>query len=109
MKIDLGENIKMAFNAVITNKLRSFLTLVGVVAGVASIIAVMTGIAVIQAKLDSDLSRLGSNTFQVQKWPAIGGPGQNWRKIQRRKPLTIEQADLIREKVKDAEDRKSVV
>lgn len=103
MKIDLGENIKMAFNAVITNKLRSFLTLVGVVAGVASIIAVMTGIAVIKAKMDSDLSRLGSNTFQVQKWPAIGGPGQNWRKIMRRKPLTIEQANLIREKVKGAE------
>jgi putative ABC transport system permease protein len=103
MKTDLGENIKMAFNAVVTNKLRSFLTLVGVIAGVASIIAVMTGIAVIKAKMDSDLSRLGSNTFQVQKWPAIGGPGQNWRKIMRRKPLTIEQANLIREKVKDAE------
>ncbi len=103
MKIDLGENVKMALNAVVTNKLRSFLTLVGVVAGVSSIIAVMTGIAVIQSKMESDLSRLGSNTFQVQKWPAIGGPGHNWRKIMRRKPLTIEQASLIREKVKSAE------
>jgi putative ABC transport system permease protein len=77
--------------------------LVGIVAGVASIIAVMTGISVIQSKMESDLSRLGSNTFQVQKWPAIGGPGQNWRKIMRRKPLTVEQANLVRERVKNAE------
>lgn len=103
MKIDMRENLKMALNAVFANKLRSFLTLVGVVAGVASIIAVMTGIAVIQGKMEADMSQLGSGTFQVQKWPAIGGPGQNWRKIMQRKPLTIEQANAIRERIRDAE------
>lgn len=103
MKIDMRENLKMALNAVFANKLRSFLTLVGVVAGVASIIAVMTGIAVIQGKMEADMSQLGSGTFQVQKWPAIGGPGQNWRKIRQRKPLTIEQANAIRERIRDAE------
>lgn len=99
----MRENLKMALNAVFANKLRSFLTLVGVVAGVASIIAVMTGIAVIQGKMEADMSQLGSGTFQVQKWPAIGGPGQNWRKIRQRKPLTIEQANAIRERIRDAE------
>lgn len=49
------------------------------------------------------MSQLGSGTFQVQKWPAIGGPGQNWRKIRQRKPLTIEQANAIRERIRDAE------
>lgn len=99
----MRENLKMALNAVFANKLRSFLTLVGVVAGVASIIAVMTGIAVIQGKMEADMSQLGSGTFQVQKWPAIGGPGQNWRKIMQRKPLTIEQANAIRERIRDAD------
>jgi len=103
MNLELGENIKMAFNAVVTNRLRSFLTLIGIIAGVASIIAVMTGIQVIQTKMEQNLSQLGTNTFQVQKWPAIGGPGQNWRKIMRRKPLTIDQASLVREKVRAAE------
>jgi putative ABC transport system permease protein len=103
MKIDLAENLKMALGSVVTNKLRSFLTLVGIVAGVASIIAVMTGIAVIQTKMENDLSQLGTNTFVIQKWPAIGGPGKNWRKIMRRHPLKIEHAELIREKVKTAE------
>ncbi len=103
MKYDLGENVKMALTSVVSNKLRSFLTLVGIVAGVASIIAVMTGIEVIKAKIEADISQLGSGTFQVQKWPAIGGPGQNWRKIQKRKPLTVEQANVLREKLKGAE------
>lgn len=103
MRLEIFENMRMALNAVVTNKLRSFLTLVGIIAGVASIIAVMTGIKVIQAKMESDLSRLGSSTFQIQKWPAIGGPGQNWRKIMRRPPLTVEHANMIRERVADAE------
>jgi putative ABC transport system permease protein len=103
MQIDLSENIKMALTAVRANKLRSFLTLVGVIAGVASIIAVMTGIQVIQNKMQADLSQLGSDVFQVQKWPAIGGGHDQWRKIMKRKPLTIEHADLIRERVKGAE------
>lgn len=103
MKTFFGENVKMAINSVITNKLRSFLTLIGVIAGVASIIAVMTGIALLKAKMDSNFSRLGSNTFQVQKWPAIGSSGKNWRKIRLRKPLTIEHANLVREKIKEAE------
>ncbi len=102
MKIEWTENIKMALVAVFTNKLRSFLTLVGIVAGVASIIAVMTGIEILKTRLEKDMSQLGTNTFQVQKWPAMGG-GSNWRKIMKRKPLTIENAALIRERVAGAE------
>ncbi len=103
MRLELKENILMALNAVRANKLRSFLTLVGVVAGVASIIAVMTGIQVIQNKMESDMSQLGSNVFQVQKWPVIGRGHDQWRKIQKRKPLTMEHVLLLREKAKGAE------
>ncbi len=103
MRIDLSENISMALNAVVANKLRSFLTLIGIIAGVASIIAVMTSIQILRTKMENDMSQLGSSTFQVQKWPAMGGGGQNWRKIMRRKPLTIEQANLIRERAKGAD------
>lgn len=103
IRINLEENIHMALSAVVANKLRSFLTLVGIIAGVASIIAVMTAIQILKTKMENDMSQLGSNTFQVQKWPVMGGGGQNWRKIMKRRPLTIEQANLIREKSKGAE------
>ncbi|MFZ0389058.1 MAG: ABC transporter permease [Calditrichia bacterium] len=95
------EAFRMAINAILSHKLRSLLTLVGVIAGVASIIAVMTGISVVQNTIEKELSVLNSTTFQAQKWPAGGGMGRDidWRKIQQRKPLTVEQADAIREKV----------
>ena len=83
------------------HKLRSFLTLVGIIAGVASIIAIMTGISVIQNTMEKEMSVLGNTVFQVQKWPAGGFNNDvDWRKIQRRKPVTVENADIMREKVK---------
>lgn len=96
----LLEAFKMALTAIWSHKLRSFLTLVGIIAGVASIIAVMTGISVVQGTIESELSVLGTTVFQVQKWPAGDfGNEVDWRKIMRRKPVTVENADAIREKV----------
>jgi putative ABC transport system permease protein len=96
----LGELFRMAVSAIWTHKLRSSLTLVGIIAGVASIIGVMTGISVIQSTIEGELSVLGSTVFQVQKW-ASGGPmsREEWLKIMRRRPTTTEHADAIRERV----------
>jgi putative ABC transport system permease protein len=101
----LRETFLMAFEAVRTNKLRSTLTLVGIVAGVASIIAVMTGISVVQSTVEHELSVLGTQTFQVQKWPAGGfGPRDlDWRKIQQRPPISLDDALAIRDKVKSVD------
>ena len=98
--IQFIEAFKMAISAITSHKLRSFLTLVGIIAGVASIIAIMTGISVIQNTMEQEMSVLGSTTFQVQKWPAGGFNNHtDWRKIQRRKPVTVENANALREKV----------
>jgi putative ABC transport system permease protein len=90
----------MSTGAIVGNKLRSVLTLVGIVAGVASIIAVMTAISVVQGTMEREMSVLGAQTFQVQKWPAGGfhSPEER-RKAMRRPPLTVANADAIREHV----------
>lgn len=71
----IAEIIRIALNAIRMNKLRSVLTLLGVVVGVFSIIGVMTAIQVLQNSIESGLSQLGTNTFQIQKFPAmfVGG------------------------------------
>ena len=95
------EAFRMAIKAITAHKLRSALTLVGIIAGVASIIAVMTGISVIQNTIEKELSVLGTQTFQVQKWAAGGPVSREERlKIMRRRPITIEHADVIRRRVK---------
>ena len=96
--------LAMSLQALFANKLRSILTLVGIVAGVASIIGVMTGISVIQAALEREMSVLGAQTFQVQKWPAGGfGGAEARRKAMKRPPLTLENAQAIRDQVTSAD------
>ncbi len=89
----------MALTAVRTNKLRSILTLLGIAVGVFSIILVMTAMGVLQNSIESGLSQLGANTFQVQKFPImfVGGPGE-WRKYRNRKDITYDQGQAVKEK-----------
>lgn len=91
------DTLSMSAGAIFANKLRSALTLVGIVAGVASIIAVMTGLSVVQDTLEREMSVLGAQVFQVQKWPAGGfASDAERRRAMRRPPITVAQADAIR-------------
>ncbi|HEY5123759.1 MAG TPA: ABC transporter permease, partial [Ignavibacteria bacterium] len=67
----LSETIKLSVNTIRENKLRAILTLAGITIGVFSIIAIMTLLDALQAGIEGGLSQLGSNTFQVQKFPAM--------------------------------------
>ncbi len=89
----------MAMSAIATHKLRSALTLVGVLVGVFSIVVVMTIMRVMQNDVGKELSQLGANTFAVQKWPGayFGGP-DGMQKFWRRKPLNFAQVNLLKDK-----------
>lgn len=95
--MQLGDNIKMAFSSLRTNKLRSALTMLGVVVGVFSIIGVMTALGVLNNSINASLSQLGSETFTVKKFPSIQmGPG-DWAKYMHRKAITYEQIKSVRD------------
>jgi putative ABC transport system permease protein len=94
------DTLFMSLGAILANRLRSSLTLVGIVAGVASIIAVMTGLSVIQATMEREMTVLGTQVFQVQKWPAGGFHSDaDRRRAMRRPPITVAHAEAIREHV----------
>lgn len=96
----VSDLLSMSWGALVTNKLRSILTLVGIIAGVASIIAVMTGISVVQSTMEKEMSVLGAQVFQVQKWPAGGfASDEQRRKARSRPPITLENAQAIRDQV----------
>ncbi len=100
LKMDI---VLMSLQSIRSNKLRSSLTLVGIVLGVASIIAVMTGISVIQGTMEKEMSVLGTQTFQVQKWPAGFSTPEERRKAMRRPPMTLSDAQAIRDHVKSVD------
>ena len=63
------ESFLMAMSALAAHKLRSALTLLGVLVGVFSIIVVMTAMRVLKSEVERQLSSLGSDTFMIRKWP----------------------------------------
>jgi putative ABC transport system permease protein len=96
---ELRESFLMAMHALAAHKLRSALTLLGVLVGVFSIIVVMTAIRVMQRSIETELSQLGANTFAVQRRPAVffGGP-EGYEKFRRRPPISLAQAMKVRER-----------
>jgi putative ABC transport system permease protein len=94
-----SESFFMALSAIRSNKLRSALTLLGIVIGVFSIIAVNTAMRVLQNFVVSQLNSLGSNVFVIQKYPAFhaGGPAE-WAKYRNRKDLTYEEAMELKDR-----------
>jgi putative ABC transport system permease protein len=96
---EIGDNLSMAIGALAGHKLRSALTLLGVLIGVFSIIAVMTAMRVLKNRIDTDLSQLGSHTFAVQKWPTIQfGGSRDWEKYRRRKDITLAHGQRVQER-----------
>ncbi len=95
---EIKESFLMAMSAVSVHKLRSALTLLGVLIGVFSIIVVMTAMRVLQSYMETELSMLGANTFWVRKWPVVqfGGP-RDWTKYLRRENLTYAQGLRVRD------------
>src|ERR1017187_3564846 len=96
---ELRESFRMAISAVAAHKLRSALTLLGVLIGVFSIIIVMTAMRVLKGNIEKEMSQLGSQTFAIQKWPQVqfGGPAE-WEKYWRRKNITLAHGRKVEDK-----------
>ena len=59
------ESILMAWSSIVSNKMRSLLTMLGIIIGVAAVIALMSIGYGVQESIKSDISRLGSNTITI--------------------------------------------
>ena len=97
--MQVQESINMAWNSIRTSKLRSTLTLLGIGVGVFSIIGVMTAMGVLQNAIESGLNDLGTNTFQIQKYPAMQFNDHDRDKYRNRKDITYDQAARFAERL----------
>ena len=97
----LFELFKVAFDSLRANKLRSSLTVIGIVIGIFSIISISTVISMLQNSIAEGLSSLGKNTFQIQKFPAMQ-MGRLSEKIRNRKNITIEDYYRLRNLMTEA-------
>ncbi len=89
------ESVGMALKSLISNKLRSILTLIGVIIGVMTVIAVVSIIAGMNKYVSDRISRLGSSTFFVDKF-GITMSEEDYINALKRKDLSMEDMEAVR-------------
>ena len=96
------EILRMAFGSLGVNKLRSFLTMSGISIGVFSVIGVMTAVSALRGSIETGLSVLGSNIFQISRNPTgFQTSGEARRRIEQRRNITLEQAQRYQQLLRD--------
>ena len=92
----MSEIFLLALDALRKNKLRSFLTVLGVVIGVATVIGMSSIISGLNSNISTQISDLGSNLIFVQRIPPTIG-GRLPAEVFSRKKLTLEDANAVAE------------
>jgi putative ABC transport system permease protein len=92
-----GEAFKLALQSLWANKLRTILTLIGVVMGVASVIMVITLVNGANKYVSTKLSGYGADVFTVTRMSSVIFSADDYFRFQKRKILRIEDYQAIRD------------
>ncbi|MFD1805629.1 MacB family efflux pump subunit [Pasteurella oralis] len=84
------ESFKMSVNAIVAHKLRSLLTMLGIIIGITSVVSVVALGNGSQQKILSNISSLGTNTMDI-----YNGTGFGDRRAERMQNLTVSDANLL--------------
>src|ERR1700685_447266 len=92
-----GENLQQAMDTLRTHKLRSALTVFGVVLGVSVVMLVAALITGFDQQIQENIKQFGADTAFISRWDQ--GPHNNTRPLEERlrKPLTLEDGEALQE------------
>jgi putative ABC transport system permease protein len=93
--IEFWEGIKIAVKALWANKLRAFLTLLGIIIGVTTVIGIVSLTQGLDEAFGEQISSLGSDVLYVQKFAWFDREG--WEKYRNRKDLTMKEVRALKE------------
>ena len=93
LRRSIWENVRFALGAMKAQKLRSFLTLLGVMAGVSTVIMMVSFVVGFNNQVTASFTAFGTQLVQFQKYePRFGGPGGPPEEERNRRDLTVEDA-----------------
>jgi putative ABC transport system permease protein len=90
---EVGEGLLISLNAIRANKMRSSLTMLGIVIGILSVTLMATAIEGLNRAVDKSMSVFGSKVLYVQKWAWVDN--DDWWKFRNRKNLQVEYVKYI--------------
>ncbi|MEM8909517.1 MAG: ABC transporter permease [Bacteroidota bacterium] len=96
------ESIRQAAQQLTSNKLRSFLSLLGISIGIFCIIGVKTAVDSLEDNIRGSFEQLGSDVIYVSKFSWVEDPGENYMKLMRRPDPSYRDYEAIQRKVKSA-------
>lgn len=99
----LKESLSFAINALIVNKLRTFLSLLGITIGIFAIISVYTMVDALEKSIQDSISSLGDRVVYVQKWPWSFDRNQPWWEYMQRPQPTVKEFKSIKKLSQGAE------
>jgi len=99
----IRESFAFAMQAIVANKIRTFLSLLGITIGIFSVISVLTVFDSIEMKLRKNIEELGSNVLYIQKWPWGGGPDFAWWEYMKRPESRLQEMEEIQKRSNLAE------
>jgi putative ABC transport system permease protein len=100
--IALRETFAIAMDTLRAHKLRTFLTLLGVMLAVTTLVAVMSILNGLNLYVADKVANLGSNAFVIDRVGIVTNLEQ-WNKARKRPQLTVDDLDALREGMKSAE------
>ncbi|MBI2721419.1 MAG: ABC transporter permease [Bacteroidetes bacterium] len=99
----LKESVLFAWQSLTSNKLRSFLSLLGITIGIFAIILVFTIVDSLENNIRGSIQTLGNNVVYIQKWPWTFGPDYPWWKYMNRPTPQYYELDDLQRKCKSTE------
>ena len=100
----IKESLFFALISLTVNKLRTFLSLLGITIGIFAIILVYSIVDSLEKNIRDSVSQLGDNVVYVQKWPWGGGGEYAWWKYLNRPVPLSKEADLLRKRSRFSEN-----
>lgn len=100
----IGTSIVQAFHELRANKLRTFLSLLGITIGIFCIIAVFTVLNSLEKNLQTSMSSLGSDVLYVGRWPWMADESgeYKWWEFWRRPSMSLTELEAV-ENIRDVE------
>lgn len=99
----LRESFLFAWSAILMNRLRTFLSLLGVMVGIFMITAVFAVVDSLEDELKSTFNLLDDDVLFVQKWPWSFGEDYPWWKYVQRREVSIRDKELLQKRLTKAE------